>query len=123
MVGDEGEIESLPTSGVLTSPNFPSRYPNNHDSTQTIQVAEGKTIRITFTSFSTDVGYDFVHIFNEDGTNLGTNIWSPNLDGRGNLSGHRIPRVRDSNSNIVHVRFQTDSSGADTGWSLDWEEL
>merc|ERR1712181_66465 len=29
--------ESLPKSGVLTSPNYPERYPNSHDSTQTIQ--------------------------------------------------------------------------------------
>ena len=40
MVGDE---ESMPKSGVLTSPDYPERYPNNHDSTQTIEVAEGKS--------------------------------------------------------------------------------
>ena len=51
MVGDE---ESSPKSGVLTSPNYPERYPSNHHSTKTIQVAEGKTIRFAFTSFSTE---------------------------------------------------------------------
>ena len=25
--------ESMPRSGVLMSPNYPERYPNNHDST------------------------------------------------------------------------------------------
>ena len=59
MVGDE---EILPKSGVLTSPNYPERYPNSHDSTQTIQVAEGKAIRWTWTNFNTEPEYDYVQI-------------------------------------------------------------
>merc|ERR1719175_21163 len=39
----------LPTSGHLTSPNYPGRYPNDYDSVQKIQVPEGNTIRIRFT--------------------------------------------------------------------------
>ena len=62
--------ESLPKSGVLTSPNYPQRYPNNHDSTQTIQVAEGKTISFAITDFNTELEYDYVKIIDGDGTNL-----------------------------------------------------
>merc|ERR1712168_627781 len=74
MVGDE---ESSPKSGVLTSPNYPERYPNHHDSTQTVEVAEGKTIRYVWTNFHTEGGstgsgtpYDYVEIEDEDGTSL-----------------------------------------------------
>ena len=72
MVGDE---ESLPKSGVLTSPNYPERYPNHQDSTQTIQVAEGKTIRWTWTNFRTEAEYDYVQIVDEDGTDLTPKHW------------------------------------------------
>ena len=51
---------SMPKSGVLYSPYYTSDiYPNSHDSTQTIQVAEGKTISFTFTNFNTEPEYDW----------------------------------------------------------------
>ena len=52
LTGTIGDEESTSKSGFLTSPNFPDYYPNSHDSTQTIQVAEGKIIKITFTDFT-----------------------------------------------------------------------
>ena len=74
MVGDEG---SMPESGILESPNYPHHYPNDHDSTQTVQVAEGKTIRYVWTNIETEGWsggpggpYDYVDIVDEDGTIL-----------------------------------------------------
>ena len=111
MVGDE---ESSPKSGVLTSPNYPERYPSNHHSTKTIQVAEGKTIRFAFTSFSTEDELDYVQIKDEDGTDL-----------TGQMSGSRLPFSglgRASNSNIMHVEFHSDVSQQRSGWRLEWSE-
>ena len=60
----EEEEEGMPTSGVLTSPDYPQPYPKSHDSTQTIQVAEGKTIRWASTHLDTEPSrYDYVQIF------------------------------------------------------------
>ena len=112
MVGDE---ESLLKSGVLTSPNYPEGYPNNHDSTQTVQVAEGKTIRYVWTNFQTEVRqYDYVEIVDEDGTYL-----TP--EGHG-VAGNSLPSPGTSSSNIMHVKFHTDGDTTRTGWRLEWSK-
>ena len=109
MVGDE---ESFPKSGILTSPKYPERYPNAHDSTQTIQVAEGKKIRWTWTNFYTEPENDFVQIVDEDGTDLTPKYW-----------GSSLPLPSTSHSNIVHVKFHTNVDTQRTGWRLEWNEV
>ena len=114
-----GDEESGPENGVLTSPNYPEPFTNNHDSTQTIQVAEGKIIKITLTDFKTHHGHDSVEIVDDDGTNLTPlSLYPPKLSGL----WLGIPGVFTSNSNIVHVTFHTDSSGQMAGWRLEWTE-
>ena len=104
----------------MTSPNYPDLYPNNHHSTQTIQVAEGKIIKMTFIEFHTELG-DSVEIMDGDGTNL-TPLCKRGLRGsfHGCLSGALT--VFTSNSNIVNVTFHTDNIGQSTGWKLEWTE-
>ena len=106
MVGDE---ESLPRSGVLTSRNYPSRYPNSHDLIQTIEVAEGKTIHISWTNFNTEPEYDRVQI--GDGSEITDQI-----------SGYDLPPNFYSNSNKVAIMFLTDGNTQNTGWRLVWNE-
>ena len=106
MVGDE---ESMPKSGVLTSPNYPESYPNDHDSTQTIKVTAGKTIRYNFTDFKTERNYDYVQLVDE-GINL-----TRKIAGKGGFSGV-------TNSNVVHVNFHTDGSNGKSGWRMEWTE-
>ena len=110
MVGDE---ESLPKSGVLTSPNYPSRYPSSHDSTQTIKVAEGKTIQLQWTTFITESDYDYVQAVDEDGTQI-----------TGKMSGlygdQELSNWFESSSNIVHIKFHTDGDTQRSGWRLEW---
>ena len=103
--------ESVPMSGVLTSPNYPALYPNNHESTQIIEVAEGKTIRFKWTHFDTEPDYDFVQLVDENGDDLTPKIWGNSLDHSGS-----------SNSNIMFVRFHTDGDTQRTGWRLEWNE-
>jgi len=40
------------SSGEVTSPNYPAKYPHNHQETKIISVPEGKTIELTFTYFA-----------------------------------------------------------------------
>ena len=111
IVGDE---ESRPKSGVLKSPNYPSRYPSNHDSTQTIEVAEGKRIRFGFTNLNTEPAYDYVQVVDEDGSEL-----TPKITGS---DRRRPPPGIRSSSNIIYVKFHTDGSEQRSGWRMEWTE-
>ena len=70
-----GFEEEQPTSGVLTSPNYPEAYPNNLQFVQKIQVPEGNTIWIRFTDFECERLADVVWIYTDmnNGTRLGYN--------------------------------------------------
>ena len=117
MVGDEA---SRPKCGVLMSPNYPSHYPSSHDSTQTIEVAEGKTIHFAWESINTEPEYDYVQIVDGDGTNL-----TPKISGQASPPPGETPRFS-SNTNIIHVKFHTNGDTEDwirrTGWRLEWTE-
>ena len=99
------------------SPNYPQRYPSNHDSMQIVEVAEGKHILFEFTNFNTEPEYDWVQVVDSSG-----NLWP---DG-GKIWGSSIlphsPGIR-STSNIIHVKFHTDKSGQENGWRLKWNEI
>ena len=116
LTGIVGDEESRPKSGVLMSPNYPQRYPSNHDSTQIVEVAEGKYIRFEFTNFNTEPEYDWVQVVDSSG-----NLWP---DG-GKIWGSSIlphsPGIR-STSNIIHVNFHTDGSEQRSGWRMEWTE-
>merc|ERR1719234_2261477 len=117
--GIVGAEESMPKSGVLMSPNYPQRYPSNHDSTQIVEVAEGKYIRFEFTNFNTEPEYDWVQVVDPSGTHLtpvedGGKIWGSSLP-------PHSPGIR-SKSNIIHVNFHTDGPGQRSGWRMEWTE-
>merc|ERR1712130_563219 len=64
------EPESLPTSGHMTSPNFPREYPHNLHERKTIEVAKGNVINIHFTHLDLERPVDYVEITDGDGTFL-----------------------------------------------------
>ena len=103
------EEKELATSGVLTSLNFPERYPTNLDIVQKINVPEGNTIRIRFSDFECERLCDTVKITDKDGTRL--------FDG-----DHNDWRTKEivSNTDTVEVLFHTDGSSSYSGWRLDW---
>ena len=119
--------ESLPTSGVMTSPNFPENYSNRLHERRTIEVAKGNVIHIHFTDFEleTPAEVDYVHITDGDGTFLGL-FW--NKDGMSSRSRGRISCKDGGVSNVtsvtetVHILFHTDESGTSSGWRLEWSK-
>ena len=117
--------ESMPRSGVLMSPNYPERYPNNHDSTQTIQVAEGKTIKFLFTNFNTKRDNDYVQLVGKDGIDLFDHLLSGKMDLTHWQRNVLASGGFNSNSSIVHVKFHTDEDGDGgwrSGWRMEWTE-
>ena len=128
--------KSLPTSGVMTSPNFPADYPNDLHERKTIKVAKGSVINIQFTDFELEFDWydksDYVELTDSDGTflgRLGANHISgePDKD-RPDISEHIPKRVNISDmvltsvTETVHVLFHTDRSDARMGWRLEWSE-
>merc|ERR1719295_2429104 len=116
-----GDEESRQKRGVLTSPNYPQLYPDDHESTQTIRVAEGKIIYIEFTNFNTEREYDFVTLTDDDGTDLTDQL----INGGTALSGKKVGLEELPfawiHSNIVHVHFHTDGNTQRSGWKLEWQ--
>ena len=105
------EPESLPTSGEMTSPNFPAAYSNNLHERKTIKVAKGNVVNIHFTDFELETGaVDYVKVTDGDGTLLGLFL-DDNLI-------HDITSVTET----VHVLFHTDGSVTRSGWRLEWSK-
>merc|ERR1719391_1391102 len=139
MEGDEPEgegPESLPTSGHLTSPNFPANYPLELHERKTIEVAKGNVIKIHFTDLDVERPYDYVDIIDGDGTFLAHFGLQYKLDegddgeGSGDGSGEgsgevgeRQERVIISFTETVHVLFHTDDSVSLSGWRLEWSSF
>ena len=113
--------EELPTSGVLTSPDYPERYDNDMDVVQWIEVPEGNTIWMQFSHFDLELPYDTVTISDQDGSLLG-HFYDDDRDGDDRIDyGDWTTKKMVSKTNKVKVRFVTDPTGNDfKGWRLTW---
>jgi len=103
-----GMVGTLPKNGVLTSPGYPGSYPSSHDSTQTIQVAPGKGVKLHFTHADLESKYDYVHIVDDDGHDHYL---------------HSVPDDMVIHREYVDVVFHTDGSVQRSGWRLEWSEV
>ena len=121
------EPESLPTSGEMTSPNFPSNYPNDLHERKTIEVAKGNVIHIHFTDYELEIPHhvDYLEITDGDGTLLGhfgaAHYVDSRMDEGGSRNGIKISDLT-SVTETVHVLFHTDESVTKSGWRLEWSK-
>ncbi|XP_072264529.1 CUB and sushi domain-containing protein 1 [Pyxicephalus adspersus] len=96
------------TSGIITSPHFPSEYENNADCTWTILAEPGDTIALVFTDFQLEEGYDFLEI---SGTEA-PSIW---------LTGMNLPSPVISNKNWLRLHFTSDSNHRRKGFNAQFQ--
>ena len=108
----EGEMA---TTGVLTSLNFPERYPSSINQVQKIQVPEGNTIWIRFTELDCELSTVTV----TDTGKLLAKMEFNSILLNGTYSEDWTRQIV-SDSNAVEVRFRTYSSAEDRGWRLEW---
>ena len=91
-----------------TSLNHPSDYPNGQDVTKTYTKTGATKMRVHFSAFSTESGYDFVYILNGAGNTVAT------YDGsKGAFTSAEV------DGDTIKVRFTSDVSVNSTGWKID----
>ncbi|KAM3932341.1 CUB and sushi domain-containing protein 1 isoform 2-T2 [Leptodactylus fuscus] len=96
------------TSGIISSPHFPSEYENNADCTWTILAEPGDTIALVFTDFQMEEGYDFLEISGTDAPS----IW---------LTGMSLPSPVISNKNWLRLHFTSDSNHRRKGFNAQFQ--
>ena len=94
---------------MVTSPNYPANYPNGLAKPTTIQVEQGRVIRLQFTAFHTANCHDHLAIMDGDGTTLVSKA-----------CGTSMPTNITSASNTINLLFTTDGSSSKEGWSVSW---
>ena len=95
--------EDRPTSGVLSSPNYPQRYLRHALSTNVIEVAKGQNIKIRVTYL--DVGfYDILKIDDAKGGKCAHRLRVGRQGGdwgRSIVHGTRIPTAPNTSANTM----------------------
>ena len=113
MVGEE--FASL-KSGVLTSPKFPHFYPQQVNSTETIQVTKGNVIKMQFRYIHTEGSQDYLWIV-EDGVGHLTYKMYGSLEARDIFS----------RTETVCVMFPANTDpywrSWRSGWRMIWTEV
>ena len=116
-------LSSTCSTGVVTSPNYPGKYPDNLNRTETVKVESGKILRMEFTKiaiwYQAGCPRDYVKITDGDGTVLmdrscGHSSSSPTS------SSYFLPPTITTKTTTVDILFYTDDSGSSDGWSLNW---
>ena len=102
-------------SGVqFTDPGGPNaNYGDNQTITKTFYpVNSSDKVKITFSEFDLEAGYDFMNIFN------GPNTGSPRFTGATQITGNTIPGPFQSThaTGAITVRFISDAGVTGTGW-------
>ncbi|KAI8496791.1 hypothetical protein Bbelb_254460 [Branchiostoma belcheri] len=103
---------TAPAGCPVTSPNYPGNYGKNENCEWSITVPEGSIIRLTFDSFYTKYGDDFLTIY--DGA-------SDNATEMKRLTGYYsqiIPII--STSNVMFLRFTSDDRVSRQGFQFNY---
>ncbi len=95
-------------SASTTSPNYPSNYPDNTDKTYTFSKSGATKMRVHFSAFDTESGYDKVYIENASGSTIATYDGSKGAFTSAEVSG-----------STIKVRFVSDGSVNETGFKID----
>jgi cubilin len=109
------------TNGQLSSPNFPSMYPNAANCFWTIYTEESSRVSLTFgESFelegtSPSCSWDYITLHD------GESVLSTQIGPR--YCGTVSPGTIESYKDVLFVRFRTDTSVQKTGFSATWSSI
>ncbi|XP_050407117.2 cubilin, partial [Patella vulgata] len=106
------------SSGQISSPLYPGRYPHSSDSTWKVTAPVGMRIRISFTAFNVEGPRGSVCVWNYVKILDGGASDSPELI---RYCGSNIPDPIISTSNQMQVVFHTDRYSNGNGFLLNWQ--
>src|SRR6218665_2373067 len=95
-------------AGTFYDPGGTGNYGNNANVTETFCSTSGNCIRVTFSAFNTESGYDYLYVYD------GSSIASPLI---GTYSGTAVPAAITSSSGCLTFRFTSDGSAVRAGWT------
>ncbi|XP_032960426.1 CUB and sushi domain-containing protein 1 [Rhinolophus ferrumequinum] len=100
-------------AGVILSPNYPQPYPPGKECDWRIKVNPDFVISLMFKSFHMEPSYDFLHIYEGDGSN------SPLI---GSFQGSQAPERIESSGNSLFLAFRSDASVGLSGFAIEFKE-
>ena len=102
------------SSGEITSPEYPSNYPDSSNVAHIIEVAEEFKIELDIVDFHLErqslCSYDFLQILDTSGKEIGK------------FCGKKIPPRIISSGNKMTVIFHSDDGSAHKGFKANWKE-
>ena len=101
---------------LVTSPGYPSNYPDKQDKTFPIKVAAGQVIEILFTDFNLErhksCDYDYVTVLDGDGSTLLAKTCGTNKPGK-----------ITSKTNVAIIKFKSDANVNKKGFRVEWKAV
>jgi len=117
-----------PTNGVITSPNWPEKYPHNYQDDCQISVEDGFLITLKFTDFEIEnydgscsgtCSFDWVTVVDGDGTELLPRSCCQKCPPD---CGYMPPEIT-SKTNTVIIKFKSDDVVKAKGFRLIWTRI
>ncbi|KAG9276492.1 cubilin [Astyanax mexicanus] len=109
------ELKDGDPPGYITSPDYPSNYPQNIDCVWIIMVPNGESVQLDFEDFyiepNTQCAYDYLEI--RDGVNSDTDLIAK-------LCGNTKPSTQHSTASAMYLRFRTDQSVTHKGFKAKY---
>jgi hypothetical protein len=90
------------------SPGYPSAYPNDNDTSYTVSVNGATKIRVHFSAFNTESGYDVLIVMDGAGNKIAS--YSGN---RGSFTSVEVA------GSVMKLRFLSDGDVNAAGWKID----
>lgn len=94
---------------IIKSPGYPSSYSNYENCTW--ELVSSHRIKLTFTYFETEAGYDYLYVYDGHSTSSQFKRWS----------GVNTGEVVTSTGQNLFLNFTTDYSVTDTGFTINFE--
>ncbi|XP_078600437.1 uncharacterized protein LOC144875374 [Branchiostoma floridae x Branchiostoma japonicum] len=112
-VSSQTVCERLTTdTGSFTSPNYPDNYPDEHDCRYEISVTPSKVIKLTFTEFDVEKGYDYVYVYDGKTTD--------SILKMATLTGKSTPKPITSTGSFMTVQLVSDGSQNRKGFQASY---